>query len=210
MALIAARLVDVPHAIPVTFVTFAGAAIRKPSAGRAFPPATPTGAHPMTNPAEIEAKFWKALKSDRTMMLGLDGVDDGHAQPMTGQTVGDHDRGPIWFFTTKDNTIVHEMREGHRAIAHFTAKGHDLFATIHGNLVIEQDRSMIDTLWNRFVAAWFEGGKDDPKLQLIRLDAERGQIWLDENSLFAGAKMALGLGDPKEDYKDKVAEVSLS
>ena len=25
----------------------------------------------MTTPAEIEAKFWKALKSDRTFMLGL-------------------------------------------------------------------------------------------------------------------------------------------
>ena len=24
----------------------------------------------MTKPAELEAKFWKALKSDRTMMLG--------------------------------------------------------------------------------------------------------------------------------------------
>ena len=33
----------------------------------------------MPNDKEIEAKFWKALKSDMTMMLGLDGVEDGHA-----------------------------------------------------------------------------------------------------------------------------------
>jgi general stress protein 26 len=63
-------------------------------------------------------------------------------------------------------------------------------------------------LWNRFVAAWFEGGKDDPKLQLIRLDAERAQIWVDASSMVAGVKLLLGI-DPKEDYKDKVAEVSL-
>jgi len=163
----------------------------------------------MSNPQELEARFWKALKSDRTMMLGLDGIADGHAQPMTGLTDGDADRSPIWFFTTKDNTLVNEMRLGHRAIAHFTSKGHDLFATLHGNLVIEEYREMIDRLWNRWVAAWFPGGKTDPNLELIRLDPERAQIWLDENSLFAGAKMMLGLGDPKEDYKDKVAEVSL-
>lgn len=164
----------------------------------------------MPSPQELESKFWKALKSDRTMMLGLDGVADGHAQPMTGLTHGDADRGPIWFFTTRDNALIAEMRQGHRAIAHFTAKGHDLFATLHGDLVIETDRAMIDRLWNRWVAAWFPGGKDDPQLQLIRLDPERAQIWLDENSLFAGARMLLGLTDPKEDYKDKVAEISLT
>lgn len=163
----------------------------------------------MPTPQELEAKFWKALKSDRTMMLGLDGVGDGHAQPMTGQTLGDHDHGPIWFFTTKTNTLVEEMREGHRAIAHFTSKGHEIFATLHGDLVIEGDRSKIDALWNPFVAAWFEG-KDDPKLQLIRLDAESATIWLDDSSLFAGIKMALGVSDPKQDYKDKVADVALS
>lgn len=164
----------------------------------------------MTNPQELEAKFWKALKSDRTMMLGLDGVEDGHAQPMTAMLDGDVEHGPIWFFTSKDNGLVQAMRQGKRAMAHFTSKGHDLFATLHGDLVVEQDRGMIDKLWNRWVAAWFPGGKDDPKVELLRLDAESAQIWLDENSMFAGAKMLLGMGDPKEDYKDKVAEVSLN
>ena len=28
----------------------------------------------MPSPAEFETKFWKALKSDMTMMLGLDGA----------------------------------------------------------------------------------------------------------------------------------------
>lgn len=163
----------------------------------------------MPNPQELEARFWKALKSDRTMMLGLDGSADGHARPMTGLTETDAGRGPIWFFTTRDNMLVREMRLGHRAIAHFTSKGHDLFATLHGDLVVEDDREMIDRLWNRWVAAWFPEGKDDPQLELIRLDPERAQIWLDENSLFAGAKMMLGLGDPKQDYNDKVTEITL-
>ena len=29
----------------------------------------------MSNQAELEAKFWKALKSDRTAMLGLVGAE---------------------------------------------------------------------------------------------------------------------------------------
>ncbi len=58
----------------------------------------------MRNPHDLEAKFWAALKSDMTLMLGLDGVEDGHARPMTAQLEGT--RSPIWFFTAKDNSIV--------------------------------------------------------------------------------------------------------
>jgi general stress protein 26 len=154
----------------------------------------------------LEAKFWKALQSDRTMMLGLDGVEDGHARPMTALTEGDH--GPIWFFTARDNGIVQKLGSGDRAIATFASSGHDLFATVHGSLHLDNDRAVIDRLWNRLVAAWYEGGKDDPKLALLRLDPERAEIWLDASSMLAGIKLLFG-ADPKKDYKDNVAKVAL-
>jgi len=164
----------------------------------------------MLTQKEFEEKFWSALKSDMTMMLGLDGVEEGHARPMTAQLDGDR-RGPVWFFTSTENTLAHRLSSGigghDRAIATFTSKGHDLFATLHGSLHVESDRKILDRLWNRFVAAWYEG-KDDPKLVLLRLDAERAEIWDDASSLIAGLKLMLGV-DPKQDYKDKVAEVDL-
>ena len=160
----------------------------------------------MPSEQELSERFWKALKSDMTMMIGLDGVEDGHARPMTAQLEGDH--GPIWFFTAKDNALVRKLPRSNRAIATFTSKGHDLFATVHGTLALETDRRMVDRLWNRFVAAWFEGGKDDPKLALLRLDPEEAEVWVDASSLVAGIKMLLGI-DPKVDYKDKVGKVAL-
>lgn len=160
----------------------------------------------MTTPAEIEEKFWKALKSDMTVMLGLHGVDDGHARPMTAQIEAAR-RGPIWFFTAKDTSLYQAVQSNSRAITTFSAKSHDLFASIHGSLSVENSKSVIDRLWNPFVAAWYEG-KDDPKLALLRLDAERAEIWLNGSSLMAGIKMLMGL-DPKKDYQDKVAEVDL-
>lgn len=163
----------------------------------------------MTHTAEIEARFWASLKSDMTVMLGLANGGDGHAQPMTAQ-IGDRDgRGPIWFFTAKDVDLVRAMGAGAAATMHFAAKGHDLFASVEGRLVPDDDRATIDRLWNPFVAAWFQGGRDDPKLRLIRFEPDHGQIWLNENSLFAGVKLLLG-ADPKEEYRDKVAEVDLA
>src|SRR5262245_54791139 len=158
----------------------------------------------MATARELEDKLWAALKSDRTMMLGLDGVEDGHARPMTAQLDGE--KGPIWFFTAKENALVQRLKRGDRAIATFASKGHDLFATLHGSVSIDNDRAVIDRLWNRFVAAWYEGGKNDPKLALLRFDAEKAEVWLDASSIVAGIRMLLG-ADPKQEYKDKVGEV---
>jgi general stress protein 26 len=125
-------------------------------------------------PAELEAKFWKALKSDRTMMLGITGIDESHTRPMTAQIEGD-EGGPVWFFTAKDNDLVKQLNGSDRAIATFASKDHDLFACVHGTLRVDTDRAVVDRLWNRFVAAWYEEGKDDPKLALLRLDPDAGQ-----------------------------------
>lgn len=163
----------------------------------------------MTTPQDIEAKFWKALRSDMTMMLGVDGEVPGRSRPMTAQIDGDEDRGPIWFFGTRDSHLAAGLSSGRAASGCFVSKGHDIFATVHGQLQIANDRAVIDRLWNPFVAAWYQGGKDDPNLALFRFDAADAEIWLDGSSLLAGIRMLFG-ADPKVDYRDKVAKVSLA
>jgi len=161
----------------------------------------------MSKEAELAAKFWKSLKSDRTAMVGLVGVEGGRAQPLTALIEND-DGGPIWFFTSSESDLVAELTSQKDAVLHFASKGHDLFASVEGDLVVDTDHAAIDRLWNPFVAAWFTG-KDDPKLRLLRFEPSHAQIWLNEHSLFAGLKMMLG-SDPKQDYKDKVADVELT
>lgn len=161
----------------------------------------------MTSEADIKDKFWKALKSDRTIMLGIVASAD-HAQPMTALLEGDDETGPLWIFSASDVDLVRAIGAGQRGMAQFVSKGHDLFACVVGDLSIETNRAVIERLWNPYVAAWYEGGKTDPKLRLIRFDPEHAHIWLNENSLFSGVKLLLG-ADPKKDYADKVAEVRL-
>jgi hypothetical protein len=43
----------------------------------------------MPTPQELERKFWDALASDRTMMLGLHSADKGHTRPMTAMPDAD-------------------------------------------------------------------------------------------------------------------------
>ena len=64
----------------------------------------------MNTPQDLERKFWSALKSDMTMMLGLVDVEDGHARPMTAQLEGEQ-RGPIWFFSATDASNPSGVRD---------------------------------------------------------------------------------------------------
>lgn len=160
----------------------------------------------MTNPKELQQKFWNSLESDMTMMLGLVGFEESHTRPMTAQLDGKH--GPIWFFTSTESSLVQNLKKEARAVATFASKGNELFASVHGSVAVDNDRATIDRLWNRFVAAWYEHGKDDPKLVLLRFNAERAEIWLDGSSILAGIKLLLG-ADPKQDYKKNVADVRL-
>ena len=163
----------------------------------------------MTPDAEITAAFWKHLRSDRTVMLGLEASAPTTLRPMTAQLDAEVDQGPIWFFTSTDSAIVQELNSQDLAIFTFVSKGFDVFATVHGHMTRTTDRATVDRLWNPWVAAWYEGGKDDPKLALLRFDPTTAEIWRDGSSLLAGLKLLLG-GDPKTDFKDNMAKVSLS
>jgi general stress protein 26 len=158
----------------------------------------------MQQESEFIDKFWRSIRSDMTAMVGAGSVSP---RPMTAQFDGE--QPVIYFFTSKETDLAKATASTQKAQLIYAAKGHDLFATVDGKLEMHNDPALIDRLWNRFVAAWFEGGKDDPKLCLLRFDPGSAEVWKDASSLVAGVKLFLGLGDPKEDYKDDVAKVKL-
>jgi len=168
---------------------------------------------------EIELKklFWKELQGSPFMMLGLQGVEDSRTRPMTAQVDvpegGDkEDGGPIYFFGSKSETLVTAMGHTHNAVATYASKGHDLFAHVHGQLVLDQDRAVIERLWNPMIASWYKDGKDDPDLALIRFDTDSANIWKAETgaTLKAAAMKALFDIDPgKAQQKDNRADVKL-
>ena len=76
----------------------------------------------MPTDTEISDRFWKELKSERTIMLGLDGAEGGGMKPMTAMIEGD-EGGPLWIFTAKDTELVQALDGGPRpAHAVFTGR----------------------------------------------------------------------------------------
>jgi len=165
----------------------------------------------------LQRKFWKQLEASPVMMLGLQGVDDSRTRPMTAQVdipfgADDEDGGQIYFFGTKSEHLVQGLDGQHRAVATFASKGHDMFAHVHGTLVIDNDRAVIDRLWGPVTASWYKGGKDDPDLVLLRFDTEHADIWeADPRSMFKAVMIKMFGRDPGKNHQDnKQAEVQLT
>ena len=164
----------------------------------------------MADEREIEEKFWSELKGSPFIMLGVEGTRDGATQPMAVQFEDrDRDAGLLWIFTAKDHDLTRAMGQSNRAIGSYSAKGHDLFASLRGTLEIVNDRSTIERLWNPIVAEWYEG-KDDPKLAVVRFDVENATIWLSDVEGFLKPALSKLLGrKPETGMKEKVAEITL-
>jgi general stress protein 26 len=164
----------------------------------------------MADDREIEEKFWSELKSSPFVMLGVEGTRDGATQPMTANFENeDRNAGVVWFFTAKDHDLTRAMGQSNRAIGSFSAKGHDLFASLRGTLEIVNDPATIDRLWSPIVAEWYEG-KDDSKLALVRFDIDDAKIWKSDVEGFLKPALNKLFGrKPEAGMKQKVAEVSL-
>jgi general stress protein 26 len=163
----------------------------------------PTMKHAEGNPAELKQKFWKALAESNYLFLELQGQSDT-AVPMSAQLDKDANSA-IWLFThTKSKFAALGP-----AVATFTAKDHKLYARFDGTLARETSQERFDQFWNNFVAAWYDGGKDDPDILLLRMDLGTAEIWDGDYGLLNTAKMALGINVHDEAEERHVKETAL-
>ncbi|MEE4211785.1 MAG: pyridoxamine 5'-phosphate oxidase family protein [Parvularcula sp.] len=136
-----------------------------------------------------QKQFFEELEKARAGMLHLQG-SQLHSQPMSAQT---RDGGKsVYFFAKTDSELFEEMKKGHD-MAHLVVVGkdHDYHACAVGHIRENKDPALVDELWNPMVAAWYEGGKEDPTMTLLELDLENGRVWgSTDNSLRFGWETA--------------------
>ncbi len=95
--------------------------------------------------------------------------------PMSTQKVDD--AGAIWFFSGSDSDHAHAIQDDNRVQLLYTNNGDYSYLTISGTAEILYDRAKIDELWTPLAKVWFQGGKDDPGLRLIKVTPQEGFYW---------------------------------
>jgi general stress protein 26 len=147
----------------------------------------------------------KALRDKITdvrfgMFTTLDPDGKLSSRPMTSQKVDD--AGQIWFFASDNTDFVRHLGEHPEVNVSFADTEDNLYVSIAGHAEMMRDRAKTDELWNPMSAAWFDGGKDDPHLALIRVKISSAEYWDTHSSkmtqLYALAKSALTGKAPRD------------
>lgn len=129
---------------------------------------------------DIKADFWERLKDTRSGMLSAKGAP---AVPMTHYT-GDADDGQsLWFITAKDTDLGEAAVKPVSAQYLISSPDEQLYARIDGHLVRSDDTAQLDRVWTGFAAAWFEDGRQDSDVQLLRFDLSEAEVWITGGSL---------------------------
>ena len=118
-------------------------------------------------------------------------------RPMTAQEVDDN--GDFWFFSPRSSHKNDEIRSDARVQLLFANTSASEYLTVFGTASILEDRKKIKELWSPMVKAWFEEGKDDPNLSLIKVSPENAYYWEPKhNKMVTLFKMATAAATGKQ------------
>lgn len=142
-------------------------------------------------------QLWQEIDDIHAGMLGLEG-SHMHMQPMA--PFADPKTNTIWFFAKTDSHLVQALKPGSRAHFCVVGKDHDYHACLGGTLAERKDATKIEEYWSSIVEAWYDGGRDDPKLTMVALKLDDGKIWASTgNPLKFGWEIArANLSDDRE------------
>lgn len=141
--------------------------------------------------------LWTELEMARAGMLGLVGGDD-HPQPMTHHA--EHTTATLWFLTRRDSELFASLDGARDARFVIAAPGEDFYASLRGALSEARDEAVLDAMWNRVSASFYDEGRTDPQLVMLALRLEEAAIWASTGSAlvfaWAVAKATLLDGPP--------------
>lgn len=112
-------------------------------------------------------------------MLGV--VGSGHPMQPMSQFL-DRDARCLYFITASDTGLVADVGLGAQAEFCVTGKDHDFYACLQGPLTVSEDRAKLDEIWSRVAEAWFEEGRDDPKVTLLEMPIAEASVWASSGS----------------------------
>jgi general stress protein 26 len=113
------------------------------------------------------------------------------SRPMSVRKVDDE--GSLWFLSANDSHKNQELARDPSVTLYFQGSEHSDFLHLKGSAMISTDRAKIDELWEPVIKTWFTGGKDDPRITVIKVEPSDGYYWDNKHgNAIAGIKMLIG------------------
>src|SRR4051812_45051485 len=118
------------------------------------------------------------------------------------------DDGVIWFFTSDESGMAHDLQEEHAVNVSYADPKKQRFVSVTGAANMVHDREKAKALWHASLKSYFPHGLDEPHLALLTVRIENAEFWESPSSkmvrLFEGNKRDSGSESPDGSEHTKV------
>ena len=124
-----------------------------------------------------------------TMMTTRNDENHLHSCPMntTETSIGAKE---IWFIGHKPSETVDNIKQNPEVNLAYVTQESDKYLSISGTAELVEDEEKLNELWSVMYNAYFEQGKEDPKVQLIKVVPHGAEYWANGNAITSAVKMA--------------------
>lgn len=140
-------------------------------------------------------------KIDIGMVITRSKNDELHIVPLSRQEVDEH--GNIWMLISSESNTHQNVIENNQIDIAYSHVGDYNFLSVSGKATVSKDQARIDRYWNKAMDAWFEKGKDDPHIRILKVETSDAHYWDNKTnklvtffkvatSAITGAKMDIG------------------
>ncbi|MGO2505316.1 MAG: pyridoxamine 5'-phosphate oxidase family protein [Psychrobacter alimentarius] len=139
------------------------------------------------------------------MMSTVNSKGDVHAWPMTTSetSIGAKE---IWFIGDKTSDVVKDIQDNPKIGLSYASEDEKNYVSVSANAELSSNQARLDELWSPVYNAFFEHGKEDPNVQLIKVVPHGVECWLSGSStvnMFKMAAAALQDGKTAEDMGEQ-------
>ena len=97
------------------------------------------------------------------------------ARPMSSNKVDD--QGNIWFLSNSQSNKNQEIKHDSKVQLFYSKISDSQYLSVYGTASIYYDKASIDEAWDPIAKAWFDEGKDDPNISVIKVAPSYAYYW---------------------------------
>ena len=122
------------------------------------------------------------------MMTTITSEGHLHACPMTTSetSLGAKE---VWFIGDKQSEAVANIKNNPQVNLSYSCLQDKDYVSINGKAELVEDQDKLDELWSPVYNAFYEHGKEDPNVQLIKVVPHGAEYWRSGNSVINAVKM---------------------
>ncbi|MET3731314.1 pyridoxamine 5'-phosphate oxidase family protein [Moheibacter stercoris] len=110
-------------------------------------------------------------------MMGTyqEGSEFIYAVPMSRQEVDE--QGNIWYLLSSESETYQNLEKNKNVSILFSDTSNFNFLSLNGQAEISQDQARIEKYWNKMIEVWFEKGKEDPRIRVLKVVPSEAHYW---------------------------------